>query len=96
MRARLGFSITTIISPDILLIDEVLSVGDQHFRQKAERTMVAKIQAQQTVVLVTHSQQQIARLCERAVLIDEGISFASGDPHTVLSIYEERLEKEHT
>lgn len=94
MRARLGFSITTIISPDVLLVDEVLSVGDQHFRQKAESTMVAKIQSQQTVVLVTHSHQQIARLCDRAVLIDEGISFASGDPNKVLSIYEERLEKE--
>ena len=94
MRARLGFSITTIINPDVLLIDEALSVGDQHFRQKAERTMVAKIQSQQTVVLVTHSHQQIARLCDRAVLIDEGISYASGDPHKVLGIYEERLEKD--
>ena len=94
MRARLGFSITTIISPDVLLVDEVLGVGDQHFRQKAERTMVAKIQSQQTVVLVSHSHQQIVRLCDRAVLIDEGISFASGDPHKVLGIYEERLEKE--
>jgi len=93
MRARLGFSITTIISPDVLLVDEVLGVGDQHFRQKAERTMVAKIQSQQTVVLVSHSHQQIACLCDRAVLIDEGISYASGDPHEVLSIYEERLEE---
>ncbi len=93
MRARLGFSITTIISPDVLLVDEVLSVGDQHFKQKAERTMIAKIQSQQTIVLVSHSHQQIARLCDRAVLIDEGINFASGDPHTVLSIYEEKLEK---
>ncbi len=62
MRARLGFSITTIISPDILLVDEVLGVGDQHFRQKAERTMIEKIQSQQTIVLVSHSHQQIARL----------------------------------
>ena len=92
MRTRLGFSITTIISPDVLLVDEVLGVGDLHFRQKAERTMVAKIQSQQTVVLVSHSHPQIARLCDRAVLIDEGISYASGDPHEVLSIYEERLE----
>lgn len=92
MRARLGFSITTIISPDVLLVDEVLSVGDKHFKDKAERTMVAKIQSQQTVVLVTHSHQQIARLCDRAMLIDEGISYASGDPHKVISIYEERLE----
>jgi lipopolysaccharide transport system ATP-binding protein len=57
--------------------------------------MVAKIQSQQTIVLVSHSHQQIARLCDRAVLIDEGISYTSGDPHEVLSIYEERLEKDH-
>lgn len=92
MRARLGFSINTIISPDVLLVDEVLSAGDRHFKEKAERTMVAKIQSQQTVVLVSHSHQQIARMCDRAVLIDDGINFASGDPQEVLSIYEERLE----
>jgi len=91
MRARLGFSITTIISPDVLLVDEVLSVGDQHFKEKAERTMIQKIQSQQTVVLVSHSHQQIARLCDRAVLIDEGISFESGEPREVLSVYEERM-----
>lgn len=92
MRARLGFSIATIITPDVLLIDEVLGVGDQHFRQKAERTMQEKIQSQQTVVLVSHSHHQIARLCDRAILIDGGINFASGDPKEVLSIYEERLK----
>ena len=93
MLSRLGFSITTIISPDVLLVDEVLSVGDKHFREKAERTMIAKIQSHQTVVLVSHSHQQIARLCDRAVLIDEGMSLASGEPHEVLKIYEERLER---
>lgn len=92
MRTRLGFSITTIISPDVLLIDEVLGVGDQHFREKAERTMVAKIQSKQTVVLVTHSLPQIARLCDRAVLIDEGISYATGEPADVLKLYEQRLK----
>jgi len=91
MRARLGFSIAAIISPDVLLVDEVLSAGDEHFKEKAERTMVAKIQSQQTVVLVSHSQHQIARLCDRAVLIDDGISYASGEPGEVLSIYAERL-----
>ncbi len=92
MLSRLGFSITTITSPDVLLVDEVLSVGDKHFKEKAERTMIAKIQSQQTVVLVSHSHQQIARLCDRAVLIDEGVSFATGDPHEMLSLYEQRLE----
>jgi lipopolysaccharide transport system ATP-binding protein len=93
MRARLGFSIATIISPDVLLVDEVLGVGDKHFREKAERTMMAKIQSKQTVVLVSHSHQQIVRLCDRAVLIDEGVSFATGEPHEVLKLYEERLER---
>jgi len=92
MRARLGFSIATICNPDVLLVDEVLSVGDKHFREKAERTMIAKIQSQQTVVLVSHSHQQIERLCDRAVLIDEGVSFASGEPREMLSLYEKRLE----
>jgi lipopolysaccharide transport system ATP-binding protein len=92
MRARLGFSITTIISPDVLLVDEVLGVGDKHFRQKAEQTMINKMVSQQTIVLVSHSHGQIVRLCDRAVLIDEGISYASGDPHDVVNIFEERLE----
>ncbi len=96
MRARLGFSISTFISPDILLIDEALSVGDKHFREKAERTMVAKLQSQQTVVLVSHSHQQISRLCDRVVFIDEGISVASGSPEKVLRVYEERLEENQT
>jgi lipopolysaccharide transport system ATP-binding protein len=92
MRARLGFSITTIISPDVLLVDEVLGVGDKHFREKAERTMAAKFMSQQTIVLVSHSHQQIERLCDRAVLIDEGVTFASGGPSEVLNLYEKRLE----
>jgi len=94
MTARLGFSISIINSPDVLLLDEVLSVGDRHFKQKAEKTMISKIQSQQTVVLVTHSHHQVARLCDRAVLIDDGISYASGEPKEVLKIYEERLNSE--
>lgn len=92
MRTRLGFSITTIISPDVLLVDEVLSVGDKHFKEKAERTMIDKIQSNQTVVLVSHSHHQISRLCDRAILIDDGVSFASGVPREILDLYEERLE----
>lgn len=95
MMARLGFSISIINSPDVILLDEVLSVGDLHFRKKAERTMIAKIQSQQTVVLVSHSHHQIARLCDRAVLIDDGVSFASGEPKEVLRLYEQRLELKH-
>jgi lipopolysaccharide transport system ATP-binding protein len=91
MRARLGFSITTIISPDVLLVDEVLGVGDRRFREKAERTMAAKIHSQQTVVLVSHSHHQIARLCDRVVLIEQGNSFAAGRPDEIIALYEQRL-----
>ena len=96
MRARLGFSITTIMSPDVLLIDEVLGVGDLHFRQKAERTMVAKMHSEQTVVLVSHSHHQILRLCDRALLIDNGTSYSIGEPQEILSLYEERLTTGNT
>lgn len=89
MTARLGFSLAIIISPDVLLIDEVLSVGDQHFRQKAERTMIAKLQSKQTVVLVSHSHGQVCRLCDRAILIDDGSTVSQGDPYEMFRLYDE-------
>lgn len=92
MQSRLGFSVATIISPDVLLVDEVLGVGDQKFKQKAEKTMVAKMQSQQTVVLVSHSHHQIERLCDRAVLIENGICYSSGDPKDVQEVYANRLQ----
>ena len=70
MRARLGFSISNIIKPDILLIDEVLGVGDQKFRQKTEITIIEKNRPQQAIILVSHASQQISKLCNRVALID--------------------------
>jgi lipopolysaccharide transport system ATP-binding protein len=96
MVARLGFSITTITTPDVLLVDEVLGVGDQKFRQKAEKSMLEKIQSQQTVILVSHQAQQINRLCERAILIDQGICLAEGLPHKVTETYKKRLQQEES
>ena len=84
MRARLGFAISNLLSPDILLIDEVLSVGDAEFRKKAERTMMAKILSDQTVVLVSHSEQQIKRLCDRVLVLEDGIVVAKVVPEKVL------------
>ncbi|MCQ3830622.1 ABC transporter ATP-binding protein [Microbulbifer elongatus] len=65
MRSRLGFSVAMYLSPDVLLLDEVLSVGDKQFREKAEAEMKKKIHSQQTVVLVSHSESQINKLCDR-------------------------------
>lgn len=67
MRSRLGFSVAMYMSPDVLLLDEVLSVGDASFKKKAESEMMKKIHSNQTVVLVSHSQQQIDRTCERKI-----------------------------
>ncbi len=92
MRARLGFSISTIISPDVLLVDEVLSVGDMSFKDKAEKTMIKKLYSRQTVVLVSHSLNQISRLCDRVVLIDDGIGYADVDPRNVIKLYEEKYK----
>lgn len=87
MRARLGFSLSITINPDVLLVDEILSVGDQYFREKAEKTMVAKIQSDQTVVLVSHSVAQINRLCDRAIYISDGTIKAEGNPAEVVEVY---------
>lgn len=87
MRARLGFSISTILNPEVLLVDEVLSVGDKQFKEKAEHTMISKIKSNQTIVLVSHSHAQISRLCDRAVLIEGGRSIQEGPPNEILKEY---------
>jgi len=65
MRARLGFAVSNFIDPDILLIDEILGVGDQQFRKKAEASIIGKIKSNRTVILVSHSEQQINSLSDR-------------------------------
>jgi lipopolysaccharide transport system ATP-binding protein len=65
MRSRLGFSLAMYMTPDVLLLDEVLSVGDKDFRKKAESEMYKKFNSGQTIVLVSHSENQINRTCDR-------------------------------
>ncbi|MBY5930386.1 ABC transporter ATP-binding protein [Halomonas sp. DP8Y7-3] len=69
MKARLGFSVAMYMTPDVLLLDEVLSVGDKSFRKKAETEMMKKIHSDQTVLLVSHSESQVARICGRTVIL---------------------------
>jgi lipopolysaccharide transport system ATP-binding protein len=87
MRARLGFSVATTLDVDLLLIDEVLGVGDAKFRQKAERVMLRKINSAQTVVFVSHSEAQVKRLCQRVVWLDKGKVKLIGEPNTVYQHY---------
>ncbi len=87
MRARLGFSVAILADPDVLLIDEVLGVGDAEFRRKSSEALRARIKADRTVVLVSHNSQMISRLCDRAVLIERGHVVAEGDTATVIEHY---------
>jgi lipopolysaccharide transport system ATP-binding protein len=72
MQARLGFATAIMTHVDILLIDEVLAVGDAEFRVKAAKAMRDKIAGDQTVVLVSHAEPQVRGLCGRAILLEEG------------------------
>ena len=92
MASRLGFAISTVISPDVLLVDEVLSVGDAHFRKKAERTMMQKIAAGQTVVLVSHSRGQIANLCDRCVILNQGALLHAESLDETLAMYDQIMQ----
>ncbi len=89
MRMRLGFAIAVAVKPDVLLIDEVLGVGDAHFRKKAEAAIVNKIVSTQTVVLVSHNSRQIEALCDRALWMEGGTIKSYGEPAHVVKAYEE-------
>jgi lipopolysaccharide transport system ATP-binding protein len=87
MRARLSFTAALMTHVDILLIDEVLSVGDAHFRQKASDAMKERITSNLTMVFVSHMVDQVKKLCDRAILLENGRIVAQGDPSDVLESY---------
>jgi lipopolysaccharide transport system ATP-binding protein len=87
MMARLGFATALITEVDILLLDEVLSVGDAHFRKKAESAMQMKIAGEQTIILVSHDSDQINNVCDRAIWINDGVIRDQGDAGDVAHNY---------
>ncbi|MEZ5582910.1 MAG: ABC transporter ATP-binding protein [Candidatus Competibacteraceae bacterium] len=91
MKARLGFSVAFQLDPDILLVDEVLGVGDAEFREKSQRVMHEKIRSNKTIVLVSHSGPTIRQLCDRAVWIENGVTQAEGEVHETLEKYNKHL-----
>jgi lipopolysaccharide transport system ATP-binding protein len=93
MRSRLGFTTALITDVDILLIDEVLSVGDAHFRHKAQGAMKSRIRSDQTVVFVSHSSGQVRSLCDRAIWLNRGKIADEGDTKTVLANYAKHIQK---
>lgn len=93
MRARLGFSVAIHMKAELLLIDEVMGVGDGKFRQKAENAMLNKINSEQTVVLVSHSLTQIEKICDRVLWLEAGRVKKIGSPHQVLAEYQSFIAK---
>ena len=92
MVARLGFSVATAWQPDILILDEVLSVGDTGFQKKCSIRMQQLIKGDATVLLVTHSPTLIAELCTKAVLMDHGRIVSSGTGAEISASYLKLLE----
>lgn len=91
MKSRLGFTTALMTDVDILLIDEILSVGDAHFRAKAEEAMKERIGGDQTVVLVSHNHAQVRAMCDRSIWIEAGKVAGEGDTNVLLEQYVESL-----
>ncbi len=87
MQVRLAFSIAIRARGDILLLDEVLAVGDAAFQQKCNDYFKSLKQKHQTVVLVTHSMENVRKFCTRAILLDDGKIAKEGDPNEIADAY---------
>lgn len=93
MRTRLGFAVAYHADPDVILLDEVLGVGDAAFRKRSEAAMRERIKSDKTVVIVSHSPQTIKELCNRVVLIENGVSMFVGETNAAMELYGKSLEK---
>ncbi len=91
MVMRLGFSVAIQAEPDVLLIDEVLAVGDAEFQEKSGQALRERMRQGQTVVLVSHSETQVASLCDRLLWVEHGRSVLEGDRDSVFEAYHRDL-----
>lgn len=87
MQARLGFAVATVVKPQILIVDEVLSVGDFKFQEKCERRIEELLAGDTTVLIVTHSLEQIRRLCTRVLWLEKGRTVMLGETDAVCDAY---------
>lgn len=88
MKTRLGFSVSTVLKPDILILDEVLSVGDAKFRKKSEQKIVDMMDTGVTVLFVSHNLTQVKRICNKAMILDHGKMLHYGPIEEIAPIYE--------
>ena len=93
MRSRLGFSIATAVKPDVLILDEVLSVGDAAFREKSEQRVLDMMSEGVTVLFVSHSTESIKRICNKAIILTKGQLVAEGEVNEVCEMYHDMVKK---
>lgn len=91
MRSRLGFAIATAVKPDVLILDEVLSVGDAAFRAKSEQRVLDMMAEGVTVLFVSHSTESVKRICNKAIILTKGQLVAQGDVDEICDIYTEMI-----
>ena len=88
MSARLGFAVATIVKPEILIVDEVLAVGDAAFQEKCKKRMEEMLSGGTTLLFVSHSIDQVKELCQNVIWIDKGNVRASGKAKDIIPLYE--------
>lgn len=93
MKARLGFSVATMVKPDILIVDEILSVGDYKFKQKCMKRMDELLSGGTTLLYVSHSIDEVKRLCDHALWIDKGVAKMQGEVDEVCDAYMVEMKK---
>jgi ABC-type polysaccharide/polyol phosphate transport system ATPase subunit len=91
MYARLGFAIATMVHPDILIVDEVLSVGDFKFQQKCEQRIQSMIDDGVTIILVSHDIGMIERLCTKVIWLDHGYMKEIGETKKICEMYKSAI-----
>ena len=84
---RLAFSVAINVDADILLIDEILAVGDQHFQEKCLNKMLELKKQGKTMIFVSHSESSVKFLCDRSIWLNEGMIRMDGNTNDVLKIY---------
>lgn len=92
MKARLGFSVATMVNPDVLICDEVLSVGDAKFRKKCEARMKEMLSSGTTLIFVSHNINQVKELCDHAAWIEKGHLIQAGEVNEVCNAYTKSLD----
>ncbi|SES80207.1 ABC-2 type transport system ATP-binding protein [[Clostridium] polysaccharolyticum] len=90
MKSRLGFAIATVVQPDVLILDEVLAVGDAKFRKKCEAKIQAMFDSGVTVLFVSHSLPQVKRICNKGIILEHGKLIAIGEIEDVAAVYTEK------